>query len=204
MIGIIDYGIGNLASVEKALNKNGYETLISDAIPVLEDCQGFILPGVGAFADGMEALKDRGLIPFLKKVAAGNKPLLGICLGMQLLFESGEEDGLHEGLGFIKGSVKKIKTQFKIPHMGWNNIHLLKERTLLSGIEDNEDFYFVHSYQAYPKDEAVVLATCNYGTAIPAVVACGNIYGIQFHPEKSSDKGLVILNNFGKLVDKWY
>ena len=204
MIGIIDYGIGNLASVEKALNKNGFSTVISDTISILDRCNGYILPGVGAFADGMNALKERGLIEFLNRVVEANKLLLGICLGMQLLFDSGEEDGHNLGLGFIKGTVEKIKTTYKIPHMGWNNIFYKQDSVLLEDIEKNEDFYFVHSYQAYPENEESVIATCQYGQTIPAIVASNNVFGIQFHPEKSSDKGLIILNNFGKLVDKWY
>ena len=204
MIGIIDYGIGNLASVEKALNKNGFTTVISDDTSVLEKCHGYILPGVGAFADGMKALHESKLIDFLMKVVENNKPLLGICLGMQLLFESGEEDGYTKGLGFLSGTVKKIKTSYKIPHMGWNNISFKQNSILLEGLLNNEEFYFVHSYQAYTENVESVIATCQYGQTIPAIVASNNVFGIQFHPEKSSDKGLIILNNFGKLVDKWY
>ena len=204
MIGIIDYGIGNLASVEKALNKNGFTTIISDDTLVLDKCKGYILPGVGAFADGMKALHERNIINFLEKVVADNKPLLGICLGMQLLFESGEEDGHNKGLGFLKGTVEKIRTGYKIPHMGWNNICIKKHSILLDCFNNNEAFYFVHSYQGYPDNNDDVIATCEYGQTISAIVAYNNVFGIQFHPEKSSDKGLIILNNFGKLVDKWY
>ena len=149
-------------------------------------------------------MKEKGLIAFLNSVVEANKPLLGICLGMQLLFKSGEEDGHNAGLGFIKGSVQKIKTSYKIPHMGWNNICFKKDSILVENIENNEDFYFVHSYQAYPENDEFVIATCQYGQIISAIVASNNVLGIQFHPEKSSDNGLIILNNFGKLVDKWY
>lgn len=200
MIGIIDYGRGNMKSVEAALNRGGFKFINTDDISLLEDCNGYILPGVGAFKDGMEDLEKRGLDTFLKSVS--NKPILGICLGMQLLFDYGEEHGGYKGLGLIKGQVKKLTTKFKIPHMGWNSLEAKGSSPLLEGIESGDDFYFVHSFKVLPQDSSVVMATCDYGEEIVAVVESGNIYGAQFHPEKSSLKGLKIIDNFGKMVNK--
>lgn len=203
MIGIIDYGRGNISSVETALKEGGFENVTTDDLEVLSRCDGLILPGVGAFRDGMADLERRGLIPFLKKSVAEGKPLLGICLGLHLLFEVGEEDGESDGLGILGGRVQRLTTSFKIPHIGWNDLKIRRQSPLLEGIEDGDDFYFVHSYQAHPTDESVIVATCDYGQEIVAVVAKGNVYGVQFHPEKSSAKGLRLIQNFGRMVQKW-
>ena len=202
MIGIIDYGRGNMKSVEAALTRGGFKFINTDDISLLDTCDGYILPGVGAFKDGMEDLNKRGLDVFLKKISKSGKPILGICLGMQLLFDYGEEHGGANGLSLIKGVVKKLTTKYKIPHMGWNSLEIKKSSSLLEGIESGDDFYFVHSFKVVPEEDAVVVATCDYGEEIVAVVEAGNIFGAQFHPEKSSIKGLKIIENFGKMVDK--
>lgn len=202
MIGIIDYGRGNLASVEKALNTWGYETVISGDRDILNKCSGYILPGVGAFTDGMEALRNAGMDTFLKEIAF-KKPLLGICLGMQLLFDYGEENGGSEGLGFLRGSVKRLTTPYKIPHMGWNDLMLLKEDPLLSGIEEGDSVYFVHSYRAFLENEEDLKAYVDYGEKIPAVVGENGLWGMQFHPEKSARIGMKMIKNFGELVNQW-
>lgn len=203
MIGIIDYGRGNISSVETALNKGGFDNITTDDHEVLRSCNGLILPGVGAFKDGMQDLKRRGLIPIIREFVEKGKPLLGICLGLHLLFEVGEEDGESEGLGLLKGRVERLTTEYKIPHIGWNNLRILKPSPILEGIEDGDNFYFVHSYQAHPEDRSVISAVCDYGQEIVAVVSRENIFGVQFHPEKSSDKGMVLIQNFGKLVTRW-
>ena len=201
MIGIIDYGRGNMKSVESALERGGFKFLNTDNTDLLKSCDGYILPGVGAFKDGMADLENRKLDLFLKDIAKTGKPILGICLGMQLLFDYGEEHGGGKGLGLIKGQVKKLTTKYKIPHMGWNSLEIKRQSTLLEGIKTGDDFYFVHSFKVLPEKEEVVVASCDYGEDIVAVVEENNIYGAQFHPEKSSLKGLKIIENFGKLVD---
>mgnify|MGYP003595779388 CR=1 FL=1 len=203
MIGIIDYGRGNISSVETALTKGGFENVTTDDLSVLDQCDGLILPGVGAFRDGMNDLERRGLIPFIRKAVAEGKPLLGICLGLHLLFEVGEEDGETEGLGIMKGRVERLTTSYKIPHIGWNELKIRRQSPLLEGIKDGDTFYFVHSYQAHPVDESVINATCDYGQEVVAVVSRDNVFGVQFHPEKSSAKGLQLIQNFGRLVQKW-
>lgn len=202
MIGIVDYGRGNLRSVEKALAKLGFEAVIMES-PAEAGCvKGIILPGVGAFADAMSALKQRNWIDPLKQAVCDGKPFLGICLGMQLLFEIGEEHGEHEGLGFLPGRVVKFPAGLKVPHMGWNNLNVRVPNRLFDGIPEDAYFYFVHSYYVQPDSDECVAATSDYGLAFPAVVGTGHIWGAQFHPEKSSPWGLVMLNNFGKWVNE--
>lgn len=202
MIGIIDYGRGNISSVETALNQGGFANITTDQIDILESCDGLILPGVGAFRDGMHDLEGRGLVPFLKKMAESGKPILGICLGLQLLFEVGEENGETPGLGILQGRVERLTTSLKIPHIGWNELEVKNPSPLLEGIVDGDTFYFVHSYQVHPVNRRLINATCDYGQEIVAVVSQDNIFGVQFHPEKSAGKGLILLQNFGKLVEK--
>lgn len=203
MIGIIDYGRGNISSVETALEKGGFDNITTDDHELLRKCDGLILPGVGAFKDGMQDLERRGLIPVIKKFVASGKPLLGICLGLHLLFEVGEEDGESQGLGILEGRVERLTTTLKIPHIGWNDLKIVTPSPILDGIEDGDNFYFVHSYQAHPVDRSVISAVCDYGQEIVAVVSHGNVFGVQFHPEKSSHKGMVLIQNFGRLVSKW-
>ncbi len=195
-IAILDYGVGNLRSVQKGLEHQGADAFITDRIEELRESDAVVLPGVGAFADAMARLR-----PFeeeLKDLATA-KPLLGICLGMQLLFQESEEGGLHRGLGLLEGRVARLPPGLKIPHMGWNSLALARESPLLRGIRGGEEFYFVHSYYATPPQDAI-LATTEYGLEIPAVVARGRIFGVQFHPEKSGGAGLTILKNFVSLA----
>ncbi len=203
MIGIIDYGRGNISSVETALDKGGFENITTDDHNILRKCDGLILPGVGAFKDGMKDLEGRGLIPVIEEAVLQGKPLLGICLGLHLLFEVGEEDGQSAGLGILKGRVERLTTKLKIPHIGWNDLKIINPSPILDDIVDGDNFYFVHSYQAHPVDKSIISATCDYGQDVVAVVTKNNVFGVQFHPEKSSLKGMVLIQNFGRLVSKW-
>ncbi|CAA7602407.1 Imidazole glycerol phosphate synthase subunit HisH [hisH] [Acididesulfobacillus acetoxydans] len=202
MIGIIDYGRGNLRSVEKALAATGFEAEILTDPAALPRVGGLILPGVGAFADAMAALRQLGWVEPLVNYARSGAPFLGICLGMQVLFELGEEHGAHEGLGLLPGRVVKFPPGRKIPHMGWNTVHWERDNNLVQGIPAESWFYFVHSFYVSTPDESVVVGRSEYGVAFPALVGRGNIWGTQFHPEKSSRWGLKILENFGRRVEK--
>ncbi|MDR3271190.1 MAG: imidazole glycerol phosphate synthase subunit HisH [Peptococcaceae bacterium] len=201
MIGIVDYGRGNLRSVEKALHKLGYTARIMAEPQEIEPMQGIILPGVGAFGDAMAALERHGWVEPLLTAARSGKPFLGICLGMQLLFSHGEEHGWHEGLGLLKGRVIHFPPGRKIPHMGWNNVSWVRESVLSRGIPDRSFFYFVHSYYAVPEDPEVVWGVADYGVQFPAFVGRDNVWGTQFHPEKSSPWGLTLLDNFARQVN---
>lgn len=200
MIGIVDYGRGNLRSVEKALAKAGHEGRMMESPEQLKDVQGVILPGVGAFADAMAGLKQGQWIEPLLAFARSGRPFLGICLGMQVLFEVGEEHGEHAGLGLLPGRVVKFPAGRKIPHMGWNQVRWERENILHQGIPDEAFFYFVHSYYATASDPEVIVGSSDYGVSFPALVGKDNIWGAQFHPEKSSPWGLILLENFGKQV----
>lgn len=198
MIGIVDYGAGNLFSVRNALDYLQVPSVITADEKVLEETEAIILPGVGAFPDAMRMLRERGLVPVLQREAR-RKPFLGICLGMQLLFETGYEFGKTEGLGLIPGCVRKIDSRgLKIPHMGWNDLHILHPCAMTEELDDGQYVYFVHSYCADTPDENVSCYTV-YGERIPALVRRGNIYGAQFHPEKSGQAGIAMLKNFVKL-----
>ena len=202
MIAIVDYGRGNLRSAQKALEKLGFEAVISGEPAVISEAKGVILPGVGAFADAMRQLRELGLAePVLEAIRSG-KPFLGICLGMQVLFEQGEEHGVHQGLGVFPGRVVKFPPGPKVPHMGWNQLNLKQDTPLLTGFPEGGACYFVHSFYASPADRDIVLATSDYGLEFPAVVGRGKVFGVQFHPEKSSSLGMKILENFGGLVEK--
>jgi glutamine amidotransferase len=202
MIVIIDYKTGNIGSLSNMLKKIGAEAIVSSNPSDIEKADKLILPGVGAFDVGMKNLKDSGLIPLLEDRVLNKKtPILGICLGMQLLAEKSEEGSLN-GLSWIKGEVKRFKfdnSDLKIPHMGWNVVKPLKEDSLFSGMKDELRFYFVHSYHFVAKDKDSVLATTNYGYDFTSVVAQENIFGVQFHPEKSHKFGMRLLDNFTKL-----
>ena len=197
-IAVVDYGAGNLLSVTKALDYLGLASCItSDAGEILR-ADGVILPGVGAFPDAMAQLKKSGLVPVLRQ-SAKDKPLLGICLGMQMLFDQSSEVRLCEGLGLIPGAVDRIKTPLKLPQIGWNSLTIRSENPLLSGVSSGEYVYFVHSYMACCDNASDIVAVCDYGGPVTAAVARGNVFGCQFHPEKSGETGLRILKNFGEL-----
>lgn len=202
MIGIVDYGRGNLRSVEKALEKVGFEATIMSSPAEIGLVKGIILPGVGAFADAMQALRQGGWIEPLTQFARSGRPFLGICLGMQILFDIGEEHGEHAGLGLLPCRVVKFPPGKKVPHMGWNSLQLEKPSYLLEGIPNESYFYFVHSYYAVPGEKGDIVASSDYGIVFPAVVGKNNVWGAQFHPEKSSPWGLQLLTNFGKWVNK--
>lgn len=196
---IIDYGMGNVGSLKNALDFLGMDALLSRKTEDLRKASHIILPGVGAFNDGMNNLKKFGLIPVLKEeVLKRKKPLLGICLGLQLLAEKGEEGGVHEGLGFIKGTVRRFrvdKEKFRIPHIGWNDVSPKGDSILFDGISSTV-FYFVHSFFLEPVQKEVIAATCLYGEEFTAAIRHKNIFGTQFHPEKSQKSGLALLQNF--------
>jgi glutamine amidotransferase len=197
---VIDYGAGNLASVCQGLRAAGLEPVITRDAQVILDSQALILPGVGAFAKGMGNLRRLGLEPVLKKAVAGGKPLLGICLGMQLLFEESEEHGSTYGLGLLPGRIRRFPTGLKVPHMGWNSLEIKNPGIIIKNIPDKSFVYFVHSYHAAGYKAEHGAALTKYGLEFPSLVCFNNIVGMQFHPEKSSRVGLQILNNFGELV----
>ena len=200
MIAIVDYGMGNLRSVQKAFEKMGNSAEIVDTPANVEKAAAVVLPGVGAFADAMAQLKSRGMDKALRDAIDAGKPFLGVCLGLQLLFEQSFEDGQHEGLGVLSGSVRQLSGGVKIPHMGWNRLQARKRSPLLKGTPEDCYFYFVHSYVVEPTDPDVVLTTTEYAGEFVSGVEKDNVTAFQFHPEKSGDCGLNILRNFGKLA----
>ena len=202
MIAVIDYGMGNLRSVAKGFEKIGFEAVITSELSVLEQASGVVLPGVGAFSDAMKNLYTRGLAEWIQDAVASGKPFLGICLGLQLLFEHSEEWGGAQGLGIFPGTVKRLPGKLKVPHMGWNTLQYQKSCPLFRGIPEHSSFYFVHSYCVVPADDQLTAVTTEYGTKFTSVAAKNRIFGIQFHPEKSSILGLRILYNFGRLVEE--
>ena len=195
---IVDYGVGNLRSVTNAMAYLGLETKVTGGAGELERADAIILPGVGAFPDAAEKLRGTGLDKTIL-AQAGKKPILGICLGMQLLFELGEEVRPCAGLGLVGGSVKRIETSHKLPHIGWNSLTFPNPSPRFAGGEEGSYVYFVHSFCAVASDPATVLARTDYGVPVTAAVGKGSVYGCQFHPEKSGEVGLQILKNFGGL-----
>jgi glutamine amidotransferase len=196
MIIIIDYGMGNLRSVEKAFEKVGADVNVSRDPDDVRSADHLVLPGVGAFGDAMTNLEKRGLIEPIKEEVAAGKPFLGICLGLDLVFDESDEHGLHQGLGLVPGRVELLPTDLKIPHIGWNQIRIEKESRLLAGIPDGSYFYFVHSYVVVPERDSDILCRTEYGCNFVSAIENGNIAAFQFHPEKSSAIGLKILENF--------
>jgi glutamine amidotransferase len=192
---IIDYGLGNLASVANALEKLGIPYKISGSIDVIKNAEGLILPGVGAAGQGMDNLKERGIDKVIIDQAKRGMPILGICLGMQLLFSSSEE-GNVTCLGLIAGDVKKFSTNLKVPQIGWNQVESKNDSILLEGIKDNSYFYFVNSYYCDPREGNIIKGVTDYEVKFCSVVEKGNLYGVQFHPEKSGDVGMQVLKNF--------
>ena len=201
MIGIIDYDAGNIKSVEKALHYLGEQTVVSRDPQVLLHADKVILPGVGSFGDAMNNLNKFGLVPVIRQIAEQKTPFLGICLGLQLLFERSDETPGVDGLGILKGEILRIPDQegLKIPHMGWNSLKFQNNGRLFKGIPEDSYVYFVHSYYLKAEDEGIVTATTEYSTHIHASVEQGNVFACQFHPEKSSDIGIQILKNFVEL-----
>lgn len=198
-IGIVDYGAGNLMSVSNTLNFLGTENQIITTEKQMEKAAGIILPGVGAFPDAMAALEQSGLKESLLENAV-KKPFLGICLGMQMLFEESDEVCLCKGLGLLRGRIEKIPTSLKLPQIGWNSLEICRSNPMLRDIKVDSYVYFVHSYMAVPKEEEDLSAVCDYGIRVPAMVAKENIFGCQFHPEKSGEVGLQMIRNFVALT----
>jgi glutamine amidotransferase len=195
-VAIIDYGVGNLRSVEKAFAAMGCEAIISGAESVLRNAERLVLPGVGAFAACMKALNERGFDRLVKERASAGTPLLGVCVGMQLLFDESEEFGSTRGLGLLRGSVRRFSGDLVVPHVGWNRIHQKRSHQLFEGVEEGAFCYFVHSFYCEPLDQEVVVGETEYGVRYASVVADGNVCGVQFHPEKSQEIGLRMLKNF--------
>lgn len=199
-IGIIDYGMGNLHSVKNALDYIGADSFVSDKPDELSEAYGLVLPGVGAFPDAMARLTETGLDAFIKEYVK-TKPLIGICLGMQLLFDKGYEFRECEGLGLIGGEVVKIVEEgLKVPHMGWNELTIVNDSPVAASLKTGDQVYFVHSYKAIMKDRTDLVAVTDYGSEVTAMVAHGNVYGCQFHPEKSESVGLSILKSFWEMI----
>lgn len=196
-IAIVDYGMGNLHSVSKAVERLGYEGLVTGDASVIFGADGVVLPGVGAFGDAMAHLRGTGLDAVVRQAAANGTPLLGICLGMQLLFDESEEHGCNEGLGLLPGrAVRFAGGSYKVPHMGWNRLAFLQpESPLLAGLDEGY-VYFVHSYHVEPQAAGDLLAVTDYGHPVTAIVGRNNVYGMQFHPEKSGELGMSLLRSF--------
>ena len=201
MIAIVDYQMGNLRSVQKAFEKVGHQPVITSDPKVLREADKVVLPGVGAFGDAMRELRARGLVEPIREVIDSGKPFIGICLGMQLLFEIGHEGGRHEGLGVLAGEVFRfdVPPEYKVPHMGWNTARVRSAAPLLEGIDDTAHFYFVHSYYVSPTDTGVVALETEYGHPFCSMIWRDNVYATQFHPEKSQADGLRLLKNFAEL-----
>lgn len=206
LVAVIDYGLGNLRSVSKALELAGAEVKVTSDSKEIESAKGVVLPGVGAFYRGMDNLKQADLIYVIRKVIEENRPFLGICLGLQLLFSQSEEHGSTEGLDIIKGTVRKFEGDVKIPHMGWNQVKSqghkdTKSQSLFKGIPDNSYFYFVHSYFVEPENKSLIYGTTEYSGKFTSAVNKDNLYAVQFHPEKSGPIGLKVLKNFVEIVN---
>ena len=200
-VAIIDYGVGNLRSVEKAFAATGHDALVTSDEEELRQASRLVLPGVGAFAACMSALRDHGLVNLVREQVAVGKPLLGVCVGMQMLFEESEEFGTSEGLGFLEGRVRRFDdTNHVVPQVGWNQIRQRKAHRLFAGIEHEAFCYFVHSYYCEPASDDVIVGETDYGVQYASVVAKGNVCGVQFHPEKSQAVGLKMLANFASGV----
>ncbi len=199
-IAVIDYNMGNISSVANALKRIGAEVKITNKAEVIDNSAAMILPGVGAYRDAYKNLEELKLVGVIKRNIE-KKYFLGICIGMQLLFEYSVEDGINSGLGIFKGSAERIPPVVKVPHMGWNQLKILKKDSkVFSGIKSGENFYFVHSYHVVPENKNIISCTTDYGIEITAGIKKGNIYGFQFHPEKSSMEGLKLLDNFWNMA----
>ena len=202
MIAIVDYGMGNLRSVEKGFLKVGVDARIVSNPKTVDDARAVVLPGVGAFRDCMRNLNEMSLIESVVRSIQKGKPYLGICLGLQVLFSESEEFGIYKGLDILKGKVMRFKLQLKVPHMGWNKVKILRRPPLFENIQDEAFFYFVHSFYVVPDDNDIVATTTEYGITFASMIWKENIFATQFHPEKSQETGLKILRNFGDFVRK--
>lgn len=202
MVAIVDYRMGNLHSVQKACTRAGLASRITARAQDLRRSRAIILPGVGAFGHAMLNLTRQRLVGALKEAAARGKPLLGVCLGMQLMFETSEEFGRHPGLGIFPGRVKPFPKKYKVPHMGWNSLSIKRRHPLLRGIQDGAYMYFVHSFYCEPADPQLTLATTAYGIEVAAAVGRDNILATQFHPEKSQDLGLQVYRNLARWLKR--
>lgn len=204
MIAIIDYGAGNLQSVKKAFDFIGAESVITDNPEIINACDRILLPGVGSFGDAMDSMAKSGLVDTVKQNALSGKPFLGICLGLQLLFEESEESPGVKGLGIFKGKIKKFSSDMglKIPHIGWNSLEIKQKDGIFKNIPENSYVYFVHSYYLHAEDKNDIAAITNYGIDFHSAVGKNNIFATQFHPEKSGDVGLQILRNFASMEVK--
>ncbi|MCL0038083.1 imidazole glycerol phosphate synthase subunit HisH [Thermodesulfovibrionales bacterium] len=200
MIVIIDYGAGNLRSVLNAVTRLGYQPRITNSPNEVLNAQAVILPGVGAAADTMESLRRLGLASPIREIIANGRPFFGVCIGLQVLVTGTEEGGWHECLGAIAGTVRKLPSGLKIPHMGWNQVKQRVSHPVFGGIPDGANFYFVHSYHVEPDDESLVAGETNYGIPICSVIATGNLVATQFHPEKSGEFGIKMYSNFLKMA----
>jgi glutamine amidotransferase len=201
MIAIIDYEMGNLRSVQKAFEHEGHAATITSDPAVLADAEKIVLPGVGAFRDAIAALRGRKLVEPIRAAIDGGKPFLGICLGLQLLFDKSYEDGEYEGLGIVPGEVVRFKvpSDYKVPHMGWNQLRFRRRPPIFEGIAEKPHFYFVHSYFVVPKDASIVATETEYSGAFCSSIWRDNLFAVQFHPEKSQESGLRLLKNFAQL-----
>ena len=201
MIAIADYGIGNLGSVTKGFRHAGAEVRLTGDPDELRRAKALVLPGDGAFAATMEEVEKRGLVPVLREAVQAGKPLLGICIGMQILFEESEEHGRHRGLGFLPGRVRRFDGDLPVPHMGWNALRPHRPHPILDGVAEGSYVYFVHSYYC-DAPEDVVVASSDYGREFPAIVGRGSVLGVQFHPEKSQEVGLRMVASFVRMVGR--
>ncbi len=210
MIAIVDYGMGNLRSVHKGFERLGFRAIVTQDPGLIKKASGLVVPGVGAFKKAMENLTELGLVEPITEFIESGRPFLGICLGLQLLFSESEEFGEQRGLGIFEGRVVRFpfsnpgsspsRDSLKVPHMGWNAVHIKKQVPALEGVEEGAYFYFVHSYYPVPEDHDIVATTTDYGGEFVSSIGSGNLFACQFHPEKSQKGGLKILKNFGALV----
>ncbi len=200
-IGIIDYGVGNLRSVEKAFSAADCDAVVSSDEKVLRQVDSLVLPGVGAFGACMNALKERGFDLLVRERVSEGVPLLGVCVGMQMLFEGSEEFGWNAGLGFLKGTIKRFPDDLRVPHVGWNSVKIENKHPLFEGIENESFFYFVHSFYCDAGDKNNVVGLTDYGFEFASIVAKENVCGVQFHPEKSQTVGLKLLRKFSNLSE---
>jgi len=202
MIAIIDYQMGNLRSVQKGFERVGHEAIVTSDPAVLAKASKLVLPGVGAFSDAIAELRNRELVGPIGDAIKHGTPFLGICLGLQLLFDCSYEDGEHTGLGILPGEVRRFEVprEYKVPHMGWNQVHTRRKSPIFAGIEDQTHFYFVHSYYVVPQDDEIVAGEAAYPDPFCAMIWRDNLYATQFHPEKSQSAGLRVLQNFAELL----